>query len=932
MTRLYQEPAIHLGSPGEEISIQDLQTIKRRFKRLNQLREQRAQEFLQPRQQAFLDLLPLLFHGNFPMLPGFISSTTPAGIPEYSPSTRTIKAAKQFARNFDYIRVASHIYPIEGLFLMGSVGSIAFSKTSDMDIWLCHQSGLLPEAMDELQKKATAIENWAASLGLEVHFFLMDSRQFLHGENTPISTESSGQTQHYLLLEEFYRTAIYIAGKSPAWWLVPPHEEGNYTLYIKHLTDNLFIPEHELIDFGGFDAVPAEEFTSATLWHLYKALHSPHKSLLKLLLMECYASEYPHTEWLCQDIKKAVYRGVHMTTDLDPYLLIYQKVERYLQNAHSHGRLALARQSFYLKVMGGSSDNSMDSTTRASRELYIQQVAKHWDWPASAVDELKYLRFWDIKKATSEHAVIVQQLTHCYRMIMGFAKAHVLKSQESNNDLKLIGRKLRSFLEKKPGKVEIISTHSEVHSKEDAISIIENRLGDNNGWSLYPKYIQPSNASDFEPIQKCRSLIEVLCWLLINGLYHNQLHLNFSSYSLTLSDQDLRSTLRQINLFFSHNFDYDPPLTTYQTPNAPINSLIVLNLGISDHERLVVMSERSDALSYGANQQCFVQSVNRISLSRWGEITTSQGEGIAGLFTCFTDIINNNKKPLSQSNLKFICHTPNRARGIIFRVEAVFSTLVKLFSKQHHNRYILPGGSSFYVFQFKNKTLHYKELATKKLLLNELACPQAQFSTVYFDQAILENTPIHFVYSLNRPQVVQLFYYENKTDISIYIIDEKGSLYTQRHSKENPKHLLSQYASFLESIINRNLFESFLTIEYFEIQKTSAGIFSCSPVALDATSSTKSLSLRITGEVVHKDIIYTIYCNEKEFSSLDHGSQVFYAAYQHILQFRNDKLSYPIYITDIDLPLSAFRIDNPAQLQTIHYLNYKQKIETKFNI
>ncbi len=344
------------------------------------------------------------------------------------------------------------------------------------------------------------------------------------------------------------------------------------------------------------------------------------------------------------------------------------------------------------------------------------------------------------------------------------------------------------------------------------------------------------------------------------------------------------------------------------------------------------MSERSDALSYGTNQQCFVQSLNRISLSSWGEITTSQGEGIEGLFTCFTDIINNNKKPLSQNNLKFVCLTPNRARGIIFRVEAVFNTLVKLFSKQHHNRYILPGGTSFYAFQIKNKTLHYKELATKKLLLNELASPQAQFSTIHFDQAVLEKTPIHLIYSLNRPQVVQLFYYESKTDISVYIIDEKGTLYTQRHNKENPRHLLSQYSSFLESIINRNLFESFLTIEYYEIQKSSVGIFSYNPAQLEAASSNKKLSLRITGEVAHKDIIYTIYCNEKEFSSLDYGNQVFYAAYQHILQFRNDKINYPIYITDIDLPLSAFHIDNPEQLQTIHYLNYKQKIENKFNI
>lgn len=933
MIRPHQESAIHLGSPGEEISIQDLQTIKHRFKRLNQLREQRVQEFLQPRQQAFLNLLPLLFHGNFPMLPGFISSSTPAGIPEYNPSIQTINAAKQLAKNFNYSRAASLVYPIEGLFLMGSVGSIAFSKTSDMDIWLCHQSDLSSSSIAELQKKATAIENWATSLGLEVHFFLMDSRQFLRGENTPISTESSGQTQHYLLLEEFYRTAIYIAGKSPAWWLVPPHEEGNYTRYIKHLIDNLFIPEHELIDFGGFDAVPAEEFTSATLWHLYKALHSPHKSLLKLLLMECYASEYPRTEWLCQDIKQAVYQGSFMTTDLDPYLLIYQKVEKYLQKAHSHGRLALARQCFYLKVMG-SSDNTMDSQTRATREKYMQYIAKQWNWPASTIDDLKHLRFWNIKKATSEHAVIVQQLTHCYRMIMGFARDHVDPNQENSNDLKLIGRKLHSFLEKRPGKIEIITTSSEVHTKESTLSIVENHiLGGTDGWALYLNNVQMTNTADFEPIQKCRSLIEVLCWLVINGLYHKQLKLQFSSHSLKMPSEELHSTLTQISLFLSQNFNCDPPLDVYQTIKAQLNSLIIINMGGSDDDGLYVMSERSDVLSYGKNRQCFIQTINRISLSSWSEITTSQDAGIEGLLNCLTDTINN--KQLPPNNLKFVCHTPARAKGIILRVEAVFNTLIKLFSKQHHNRsprYILPGGTSFYVFQATNKTLNYKELTTKKQLLNELARPQTQFSTVHFDPAILENTPIHLIYSLNRPQVIQLFYYEGKADTSVFIVDEKGALHIQQHNKENPNYLLKQYSIFLESILNRNLFETLLTIEYYEIKKSAAGIFSYNQVQLKTTISNKELSLRITGEDTPKGIIYTIYCNEKEFSSLDHGNQVFYAAYQHILQFRNGKINYPIHITDIDLPLSAFRIDSPEQLQTIHFLNYKQKIEDKFNI
>jgi len=935
MTRSHQEPPIHLGSPGEEISMQDLQSIKHRFKRLSQLREQRIQKFLHPRQRVFLELLPLLFHGNFTMLPGFISQTTPAGIPEYHPDTHTLISARQLASTFNYTRPPSLLYPIEGLFLMSGIGGIAYSETSDMNIWLCHQSDLLPDAISELQQKASAIEEWAKSLELDVRFWLIDSKQFRLGKNAPTATAFPHHAQHHLLLEEFYRTAIYVAGKSPAWWLVPPHEEANYTHYIKHLVTNRFIPEHELIDFGGLEDVPADEFTGATLGHIYKALHSPHTSFLKLLLMESYASEYPKTEWLCQDVKNAIYQGSFMTTDLDPYLLIYTKVERYLQNARNQERLDFARQSFYLKVVGPS-DITLNTTIRSSKDRYIQQIAQLWHWPASTIDEIKQIRSWNIQKATAEHTIIVRQLTHCYRMTLGFAKNHAPQDQINDNGLKLIGRKLHSFLEKKPGKIEIITTHADIHSKESALSIVENSAAKIDGWALYPKYVQMTTAADFEPIQKCRTLIETLCWLLINGLYHKHLLINFSSHSLKMPDSELRSILRQINLFFSHNFTFDAPLNVYQTQKIPLHSMVLINMGISDDERLCVMSERrSDPLSYGITRQCFIQTISCISLSSWSEITTSHEDGLDGLFKCLVDIINHNQKPLSLKNVKFVCHMPKRARDIIFRVEVIFSILVKLFStpqQNHSPRYILPGGTSFYVFQSVSQILSYKMLATEKLLLDEINRPQEQFSSIHFDQAVFENTPIRLIYTLNKPQAIQLFYYDNKTDISIYIIDERGALYTQQHNKTSAAHLLKHYAAFLQSIISRTLFENFVDIEYYELEKNADDLFSCNLVQLNSVALNQELSLRITGEDTDAGIIYTIYCNEKEFSSLEHGNKVFYAAYQHIHQLRNVKSNYPIYITDIDLPLSAFRINNPAQLQTIHYLNYKQKIEDKFNI
>jgi adenylate cyclase class 1 len=364
--------------------------------------------------------------------------------------------------------------------------------------------------------------------------------------------------------------------------------------------------------------------------------------------------------------------------------------------------------------------------------------------------------------------------------------------------------------------------------------------------------------------------------------------------------------------------------------------MIFINLGISDNERLCVMSEqRSDPLSYGTDRQCFIRTVSRISLSSWSDITTSHEEGLDSLFKCLTNIINTHQKPLSLKNVKFVCNSPNRARDIIFRVEVIFNILVKLFSKpqqNHSSRYILPGGTSFYVFQSVNKTLSYKMLATEELLLDEIGRPQKQFSPIHFDKAVLEDTPIRLIYSMNKPQVIQLFYHDDKTNITVYIVDEKGALYIQQHNKASADHVLKQHAIFLESVISRTLFENFGDIEYYELEKSSDDAFSCSPVQLDTASLNHELSLRITGEDTHKGIIYSIYCNETEFSSLEHGNKVFYAAYQHILQFRKVKSNYPVHITDIDLPLTAFRISTPEQLQTIHYLNYKQKIEDKFNV
>jgi len=267
----------------------EVSALKKRFLALNRERLERTRSALRERQREFLDLLPLLFHANHPMLPGFISKQTPVGVSDYSPSKRVLDVAKRHVRSFDYKRRALPSYDIQAMFVMGSIGTVAYSDKSDLDIWLCHKPGITGTPLNELRQKAREIEKAATQLDLEIHFFIMSAEAFKQGRHDDLSSESSGTAQHYLLLEEFYRTGLLLAGRYPLWWLVPPHQESDYEGYVHELKHKRFIREDECIDFGGIPDIPSEEFFGAALWQLSKGIDSPYKSVLKLLLMEVYA-------------------------------------------------------------------------------------------------------------------------------------------------------------------------------------------------------------------------------------------------------------------------------------------------------------------------------------------------------------------------------------------------------------------------------------------------------------------------------------------------------------------------------------------------------------------------------------------------------------------------------------------------------------------
>ena len=122
------------------------------------------------------------------------------------------------------------------------------------------------------------------------------------------------------------------------------------------------------------------EFVGAGVWQLYKAIDSPYKSVLKILLTEVYAAEYPDVEPLSTSFKRAIYSDDLDIDELDPYVVVYRKLEDYLLERNELKRLELVRRCFYFKVGKALSRPSRTSSKSWQRQLMEKLVAQ-WILP-----------------------------------------------------------------------------------------------------------------------------------------------------------------------------------------------------------------------------------------------------------------------------------------------------------------------------------------------------------------------------------------------------------------------------------------------------------------------------------------------------------------------------------------------------------------------
>lgn len=918
-------------------------TVESRFLTINRDRLRRIEETLTARQRDFLELLPFLFHVNHPTLPGYVSGNTPHGVCNYVPTQSTARASQRLTRVTDFDRRPLRKFGVHGIYLMGSPGSIAYSRQSDLDVWVCHDPELEPDALAELAGKADQIETFAADLDLEVHFFLVDAARLRAGETLSLSDESSGSSQHFLLLDEFYRSSVLVAGLKPLWWRVPSEREADYEQFVGDAIEAGRIDTREYIDFGALPGVPVEEFFGAAVWQLYKSISAPYKSVIKLLLTEAYAAEHPNIELLSARFKRNVEQGEVEVEFVDPYLLMYDKIEQHLLACEDPLRLEVLRRSFYLKTNLRLSERFAEDDWR--RDV-LKEMAAAWGWGEDEPARLDDRPTWRIGTAAAERRDVIGTLKHSYAALSKFARQHATDRKITERDLHVLGRKLYAAFEKKPAKIDVVTRGLCVDPVEPNLSLHEMTLEDGKHvWAIFTGVVKPGERNEHRPVRRAVSVADILVWCHLNGMVGRETLWHLFCERSLLSIPEIR---RLNEVLEDRLVQHDETSAAKEVLSARprlTRAMMFANLGLdpfaSSSLQGVLTSDHTDAFQYGGRRLNLVLGIDLVLTTSWDETFCFHYAGPDALLQALAECLQWLPDAAAREQAPAIeahCFTSDRAPQIAERVQHTANEALAFLvagADQYRSQFVLEVEDQLHRLRWDGAAAQVDSLAGRSALIGALGDTSSELcNRLRFDGACRSAGILPQIFGQNRAGRVQIFAQRRGDKADVYILDERGVLLVQAQECFKTLALLQHYRRFLEAALPRcfaspeeNDAAPDLDIDTVEIVEANGRVgFKAHSEELPAAGGYLSLQVLADADSEgHQQ--FTIYCNDNEFSTWEHGGSLFVEVARFVQSRRRTGETYPIYITDLDL---STRFRNQVGMQSLRpfdLLSYKKRIE-----
>jgi adenylate cyclase class 1 len=520
---------------------------KRAFLNYNRYKHRIMYENDSLRADLVLKLIPLLLHLNHSGFPGYSGNEDcPCGIKIMKRPVESQMDIISMIPEKISIRSIQESMPrireIEGIFTIGSLGSVAETKDSDCDIWVVVNAADIGEKrMKMLGKKLEIISRWASGLyNMDVFFFLLDAEDVKKNNFGAISHEGAGSSLKSLLKEEFYRTMTLIEGRIPVWWIIPA--EGNKYFYNETL-DGLSnidgINADDFIDLGDLDEIPRDELLGAALWQMHKALSDPLKSVLKMAQVRMHLETKGGAELFCNNLKKKVHEAKYNEI-IDPYIEAFKSIERhYSQEGNSH-TADLMRKCIYLKSLPEIRPNDLLSTGDNHKRTMISELIKEWGWSLKTIEHLNAFPDWNIKtyKLFGNH--IHEFLNRSAMALLKDATSSGTKADISQDmEIEVLRRRIESVYVRKEDKIE---TEKRIQKNEKPYDDLY--FGFSKGvWEVFnnPDYTDKSGV-----ISSARRISSVIAWLVLNRRFSSTTSCHMLPNATSVYLSDVQSLMRDL--------------------------------------------------------------------------------------------------------------------------------------------------------------------------------------------------------------------------------------------------------------------------------------------------------------------------------------------------------------------------------------------------
>jgi adenylate cyclase class 1 len=559
--------------------------------RNNQARYRELRSLATPGFLKVFNLAPTLLHYNHPDLPGYLDHPdTPHGVVAYD---NWELQAKEVPIGPWTDMIGTPV--VECLALIGSSGSVGHTVRSDLDYWVCYrQERLNGQALALFKEKLQAISRWALEeYNTEANFYLVNLEELVQGRiEHSWGEEAEGEVAPHLLMEELYRTILFVAGRFPLWCVWPEDrskEEYQEAVKIMAPLDWTDTPPY-YVDLGFPTKAEPQEYLASAMWLAYKAETDPFKGVIKLVpILEAVETDF-QSPLLCDLVKKEIINNPMPHFAVDPYIITIDRVAAYCSTNLSPEHAELVRSAAVLKVLGltGQERDQVQRTVVSPSKLRVlTKWIDDWSWPPDRLGQLTSYDQWTERERLRLGNDILMMLLGVYMRISSHlitrfpGQVNAQDEQLAPFAARILGRQrgLEATVDLLPSNLHRNSLSKRLVFQQDVLT---------GQWAIYNLKLKEDQPLEAEPLAgldpdsgdvifQSDRVAKAAAWLVRNQLYSKELELTVTD-SFGVTTEMLLSYLEALNDCFPPIEFYSLDADTIFQVGAKGSVLIAFNL------------------------------------------------------------------------------------------------------------------------------------------------------------------------------------------------------------------------------------------------------------------------------------------------------------------------------------------------------------------